>query len=108
MMAQEAWLNILNYLQNKRIEFPTVPKTKRDPVWFEATIDGEIININPAKNNRPSSQLTMQRRLNYKVFEKVYPLYLRRINGEAVSQEVTKITVDQVYYFSLIKHCCNL
>lgn len=80
MTSQEAWLKIVAHLQTKSIEFPTVPKIKRDPVWFDASTDGEIIMINPAKNNRPSSQLTMQRKLGYKVFEKVYPIYLRRIN----------------------------
>ena len=108
MTSQEAWLNIIAHLQNKSIEFPTVPKIKRDPVWFDASTDGEIIIISPAKINRPSSQLTMQRKLSYKIFEKVYPIYLRRINGEAVSNEALRTTVNQVYYFSLIKHCCNL
>lgn len=108
MTSQEAWLRIVTHLQTKSIEFPTVPKIKRDPVWFEATTDGEMILINSAKNNRPSSQLTMQRKLSYKVFEKVYPLYLRRTKGDAVSIEALKATVDQVYYFSLIRHCCGL
>jgi len=108
MTSQEAWLKIVAHLQTKSIEFPTVPKIKRDPVWFEASTDDEIIMINPAKINRPSSQLTMQRKLSYEIFEKVYPIYLRRINGEAVSNEALRTTVNQVYYFSLIKHCCNL
>jgi len=108
MTSQEAWLKIIAHLQTRSIEFPTVPKIKRDPVWFEASTDGEIVMINSAKNNKPASQITMQRKLGYKIFEKVYPIYLRRIKGEAVSEEALKATVDQVYYFSLIRHCCNL
>jgi len=108
MTSQESWLKIVAYLKAESIEFPTVPKIKRDHVCFEASTDGEIIMIKTAKYNRPSSQLTMQRKLSYKVFEKVYPLYLRRNKGEAVSNEALKATVDQVYYFSLIRHCCNI
>ena len=89
------------------MEFPTTPKNKRDPVWFSAFFDGDIILINKAVNNRPSSNLKMPRKLIYNIFQKVFPLYLRRERGERVSAEVTAITVDSVYYFSLIKHLCN-
>lgn len=108
MTTQEAWLKIISCLKGKTIEFPTVPTTNRTPVWFSASTDGEIILINAAKNKQPSSKITVNRRLKYKTFEKVYPYYLRRSKGEAVSTEVAKITVNQVYYYSLIKHCCEL
>ena len=40
MTSIKAWTTIINRLAGKRIEFPTVPKTKKDPVWFSATTDG--------------------------------------------------------------------
>lgn len=89
------------------MEFSTTPKTKRDPVWFSAIFDGDVILINKAINNRPSSNLKMPRKLTYKTFQKVFPLYLRRERGESVSAEAKAITVNQVYYYSLIKHLCN-
>lgn len=103
-MSLKEWNTIVRSLDGKRLEFPTVPKTKKEPVWFSATSDGTSILISEAKDHKPSSKLTMQRKLTYKTFEKVFPLYLRRENGEQVSCEVSAITVDQVYYFSLIKH----
>lgn len=103
-MSQQAWNKIINRLQGNIIELPTVPITNRVPVWFSATTDGKTIFINEAIDHNPSSKLSMQRKLNYRTFQKVYPLYLRRERGEAVSSEVTAITVNQVYYFSLIKH----
>lgn len=102
----KAWNTIINRLEGNRIELSTVPKTKKIPVWFSATTNRETIFINEAIDHKPSSRLSVQRVLNYKTFEKVYPLYLRRKNGERVSSEVTAITVNQVYYFSLIKHFC--
>ena len=86
------------------MELPTVPKTSRVPVWFSATTNGDIIFINEALDHKPSSKLSAERKLNYSNFKKVYPLYLRRENGESVSSEITAVTVNQVYYFSLIKH----
>jgi len=67
------------------------------------TTDGESVFINNAIFNRPSCNLKVSRRLYYKTFAKVYPLYLKRENGEQVSKEVSRITVDKVYYFSLIR-----
>lgn len=100
----EAWNTIIHRLKGNRIELPTVPKNKRVPVWFSATTNGEKVLINEAVDHKPSSKLSGVRTLTYRNFEKVYPLYLKRENGESVSAEVTAITVNQVYYFSLIKH----
>jgi len=107
MAPLEAWNMIISRLENNRVELPTVPKNKKVPVWFAATTDGKTIFINEALDHNPSSKLSVERKLNYNTFQKVYPLYLRRENGEAISSEVSAITVDQVYYFSLIKHFCN-
>jgi hypothetical protein len=106
MNSSQAWNIIINKLSGNRLEFPTVPKVRRDPVWFSATTDRDFIYINRAIDNVPSSELTHQRKLKYSTFLKVYPLFLRREKGESVSKEVTSVTVNQVYYFSLIKHLC--
>lgn len=107
MLYINLWNEMVDRLNKNPMEFPTVPKIKRDPVWFSTVSDGESIIISQAINNKPSSKLSMNRKLDYKTFEKVYPLYLKRENGQSVSSEVTSITVNQVYYFSLIKHLCN-
>ena len=107
MSSKQAWNAIINRLEGNSIELPTVPKTKKVPVWFSATTDGETIFIDVAIENRPSSKLSVKRKLKYKTFKKVYPLFLRRENGESVSSEVSAVTLNQVYYFSLIKHFFN-
>lgn len=106
-MTSEAWNTIIAILSKKPTEFPTVPKTKRIPVWFMASTDGEKIFIDEAKINKPSSKLSLRRMLEYRTFEKIYPLYIRRENGEQVSAEANVITVNQVYYYSLIHHLCR-
>lgn len=107
MTSLQAWNTILVKLKENRTEFPTAPITKRIPVWFSAKIDGEIILIDNAIDHRPSSKLTVPRKLKYKTFQKIYPLYHRRENGEQVSAEAALVTVNQVYYYSLIKNLCQ-
>lgn len=105
MTALHAWNTIIHKIEEKkRIELPTVPKTKKVPVWFSVTTDGKTIFIDEATEHKPSSKLSVQRKLHYNTFQKVFPLYLRRENGEQVSSEATAITLDQVYYYSIIKH----
>jgi hypothetical protein len=104
MTPIQAWNLIISKLEGNRVELPTVPRTKKEPVWFAATTDGKTVFINRAIDHVPSSKLSGQRNLTYSSFHKVYPLFLRREKGEAVSSEVTAVTVNQVYYFSLIKH----
>ncbi|WP_061214828.1 hypothetical protein [Syntrophomonas wolfei] len=107
MTPLQAWNMIVDKLKGTQLEFPTVPKIKKTPIWFSATSDGKAVFIDNAIENKPSCQLSMPRKLTYKTFEKVYPLYLRRENGERISNEVASVTVNQVYYFSLIKHLCQ-
>ena len=104
MDTKMTWLKIISNLSKEGEEFPTTPKNNRSPVWFSASTDGDIIYIDKAKNNKPSSNLSMTRKLTFNIFEKVYPFYYKRENGEQVSKEVGSITVDQVYYYSLIHH----
>ncbi len=103
MTPLEAWKSIIGKLDDTPREFHTVPKVQKQPVWFSATTNGEIIFIDGAVNNQPSSNLSATRRLDYKNFEKVYPIYLRRENGEPVSSEAVRITANSVYYYSLIR-----
>ena len=104
MTPLRAWNTIVEKLTGNRMELPTVPKTRKVPVWFSATTNGETIFINEAIDHTPSSKLSVERKLSFSDFQKVYPLYVRRENGESVSSEVTAVSVNSVYYFSLIKH----
>lgn len=107
MNTQIQWQKIIQVLAEGSREFPTKPITNRTPVWFKAETNGEVVYITEATEHRPSSKLKMPRRLTLKKFDEVYPYYLKRLNGEQVSREVASVTVDQVYYFSLMYHLCD-
>lgn len=101
---QQIWNKIIENLSSSGREFPTTPKTKKEPVWFLARTDKEKIYINEAIENKPSSKIKVKRTLTYDNFKDVYPIYIRRENGENVSKEASAVTRNQVYYFSLINH----
>lgn len=103
MTPKEAWEIIIKKMGTAPIEFHTLPLTTRAPVWFSSKKDDDQIRITNALENRPSSVIKTPRYLYFKTFEKVYPIYLRRNQGEKVSQEVRGITVNSFYYYSSIK-----
>ena len=107
MSFKREWSIIINKLMDNSVELCTVPKIKKQPVWFSVSTDGDHIFINNANNHKPSSNLSKERILTYQNFEQVYPFYLKREKGEPVSKEVSSITLNQVYYFSLIKHLAH-
>lgn len=98
------WDRIIEGLSKSEREFPTTPKQNKEPVWFLASTDGEKVYINEAVENKPSSSLKYRRVLTYDNFKDIYPIHIRRENGEKVSKEATDATRNQVYYFSLINH----
>jgi hypothetical protein len=81
MSPTEASKIIISNLDSNFKEFSTIPKINRKPVWFSASTNGEVILINNANE---------------------------REKGEPVSKEVTAITLNQVYYFYLIKYQCGM
>jgi hypothetical protein len=100
----EIWNKIIKNVMKQSTDLPTIPKTSRAPLWFHVSSDGESLFIDNAKDHSPSSSLSSMRKLTYKEFEKIYPIYLKREQGEAVSQEATVKTYNQVYWYSIIKH----
>lgn len=106
MTMQELWLKLLANLDKEPREFPTTPKSSRKPLWFAAYADNNDIFVRNAKDHMPSCSIKGERKLTYAIFQKIYPIYLRREKGEHISKEATAITFDQVYWYSLIKHFC--
>jgi hypothetical protein len=106
MTTLELWHKLFSSLGSKPQEFPTTPKSNRKPLWFSAYIDGNCIYVRNAKEHQPSCSILGERKLTYKEFEQMYPIYLKREQGEPVSKEAQVISFNQVYWYSLIKHCC--
>lgn len=102
---QNKWLKIIQDLKDNPRDLHTVPKNNANPKWFYAYTDGDKIYVENAKEHTPSSSISLRRALDFTNFEKIYPIHLRRENGEQVSQEATKTTVNQVYWYSVITFC---
>jgi hypothetical protein len=107
MTPKQAWETIINQLNDIPIEFHTTPLINKKHLWFSATTDGDKIYIDNSLENIPSSKISSPRKLTFKTFQKVYPFYLRREKGEQVSKAVSKITLDSVYFYSLLRFLCN-
>ncbi len=107
MTYSEYWNQLLSSLKGTNQEFPTTPKREVTPKWFSASTDGTKIFISKAVNHQPASSLRGVRKLDFKEFEKIFPLYLRREQGDSVSAEASQSTFNQVYWYSLIYHCCK-
>ena len=105
MTTNDFWNVILHNLITNPRDLPTRPKDSRTPKWFYAYVDGNSIYVANAKNHSNSSSISVPRRLNFSEFEAIYPIHLRRENGERVSQEATDTTRNQVYWYSIIHNC---
>ena len=101
---QEKWEKIINLIGKESLEIHTYVKGNRKYKWFSVTSNGKNIYIDNAKKNFPSSDLTKIRELTFKEFEKVYPLYLTRENGEIIGEERRKKSNNSSYWFAIIKY----
>lgn len=106
MTTRELWQKLLSELGCQSLEFPTTPKQIRTHIWFSAKAVDSCIYVGNAKEHTPSRRISGARILTFTEFERIYPIYLKRENGERVSAEATRASVNQVYWYSLIKHCC--
>ena len=100
------WNTIIQKLYNKETELPMIPKKlNKEPIWFSVVSDGKDIYLAKAAHHNPSSKIDNAYKLSYSEFEKVYPIYLKREAGYAISQEAKAATWHQVYWYSIIRHC---
>ncbi len=105
MTEREAWQKIITELSATPGDFKTVPKTRREPVWFFAKTDGDNIYVNNAKQMRPSSRLTTPRIITYADFNTVRSYYSRWSSGEVgVRDEVRQLSRNTAYIFALIDY----
>jgi len=96
-------------LENPR-DIQTLVKSKnKTGLWFYARILGKSIIIENAHEHDLSVKLSQMRRIYEKDIEIIYPFYLRRENGEAVSKEISltkgEAKKNQTYIYGIIKSC---
>lgn len=101
---EKLWDLLISNLDDNPQDFPTTPKIQKAPLWFHAYTDGIMIYVSTAREHKPSSKIKGERKLTYNEFKRMYPIYLRREAGNAVSAEATSNSFNIVYWYSLIKH----
>ena len=97
---QISWEEIvLSYKDNPR-DVKTVP-IKRKGIWFYVYVENDNIYIENAREHADTSKIKIRRRLEKEKTNAMLSLYYRRYNGEAVTVEATKTTVNQVYWYGI-------
>jgi hypothetical protein len=109
MNAQIIWDKIHDKARLSEFEIQTVPQVRREPLWFQVSTQGNYLIISKARNNRPSVNLSFDRKINYKDFEFVCGYYERWLRGETgVRHEVSRKSRNTAYIFALIAEAAKI
>lgn len=106
----EIWDKIIGDLTENPRDLQTTPKMKsKTPLYFHASTNGKAIFIDNARDNTPSVNLSSRRRLSKSDMTTLYPIYLKRENGEPVSKIISETKGEakknQTYAFGISKYC---
>ena len=106
----DIWHSIVEDLQAHPRDLQTTVKSdKKTPLWFHARISGKALIIENAHDHELSVKLSSIRRIYEKDFMLIYPFYIRRENGEAVSKGIAltkgEAKKNQTYIFGVIRGC---
>lgn len=105
MTGKEAWQKVVTELEVAPGDYMTVPRIRRDPLWFYAETDGSYIFITSARQKMPSSRIAIKRKITMVDFEVVHSYYSRWSKGEpGVRDEVRQLSRNTAYIFALIDH----
>ena len=100
MDAKTTWRKIINSLHGSSAEF----QLKRGK-WFKASAEGNIIYIEPAEKNTPSSNITLIRGIKENEFISVFEYYNRWIKEESgITAKAGKVSMNTSYIFTLINN----
>lgn len=103
MSPHDLWDNIIHKAEESEFEIHTIPKNKSIPRWFLVGADGNCVIIKKAITNRPSVELSTDRRITFKDFNLVYDFYkLWKKGTVGIRHEVSQRSRNTAYIFSLI------
>jgi len=95
------WQKILQSFLAEPRDVHTVPTTTREPIWFNVFVEKGELYVESAHHHTDSSSISKRRRLNEKLCQTMLSLYHRRIKGESVHLEATRLTMNQVYWYGI-------
>lgn len=94
--------DIVRIFEDNPRDVHTVPINGRAGLWFYAFVKSGVVYVTTAKEHKPSCSISMPRTLDPKQFDEMVKIYYRRCKGEQVSEEASKITVCQVYWYGIL------
>jgi hypothetical protein len=101
--AVDLWNGLIQKAKEKEFEIHTIPSNQRTPLWFLVGVDGNLIVIKRAILNRPSIDISMNRKISFKDFEFVHGYYDIWLTGESgVRHEVSRKSRNTAYIFALV------
>ena len=96
-----SYSELLNQFKNNPRDVITKPTTKKAGLWFYTYVENGKIIVDAAKYHTPKSSISHPRVLSESELEKIYKLYIQRKQGKSVSQQATKTTRNQVYWYGI-------
>lgn len=103
MTFDELYSILLENIKKHPKDIRTIP-LKGGGVWFYCSLKGNEICIQTSQTKEPSSRIKADTKITKMDLKKIYPLYLKRQNGEKVSQEALRISRVQVYCYAIFNH----
>ena len=94
---------ILRNIQQNPQEIHTIP-LRGGGVWFSVFAENRQIYVSPATEHTPASKVLLNTPINKIDLERMFPLYVRRKNGEPVSQEALQAAYVIVYCYAIFEN----
>ena len=95
---------ILRNIQQNPQEIHTIRLNSDDGLWFSVFVENEQIFVSPATEHTPASDVFPNTPISKIDLEQMFPLYVRRKNGEPVSQEALQVSHVIVYCYAIFEN----
>ena len=95
---------ILRNIQQNPQEIHTIRLNSDDGLWFSVFVKNERIFVSPATEHTPASKAQPHKLITKIDLERMFPLYVRRKNGEQVSQEALQAAYVIVYCYAIFEN----
>ena len=95
--------DLVNSFRVNPREIPTAPINGNNPKWFYVYEQQDTIYIASGREHPNACRINPDRRLKSSECSAMLDIYHRREKGEPVSQEATKQSINQSYWFGIFK-----
>ena len=97
------WSEIVASFEKRPREVSTYPLRNSASKWFHVSVKGTELCIESGKEHTCVSKIKGTRKLNSDELEDMLELYTRRMNGESISAKATRKSINQAYWYGIIR-----